>query len=52
MEWEEVRNRFDRLYGNQAAADGLPEQTTDNYQAELLKLYDGWAGVQERDIKI
>ncbi|MFF2483531.1 hypothetical protein [Paenibacillus sp. NPDC058071] len=46
MEWDELRSRFDRLYNNVQALDaGLAGQSIDAYQAELLKLYDRWAGV-------
>lgn len=45
MEWDELRSHFDRLYNAQALDNGLTEQSIDIYQAELLKLYDRWAGV-------
>ncbi|WP_165861377.1 hypothetical protein [Paenibacillus paeoniae] len=45
MEWDELRSRFDRLYGTQATDAVLTAQSIDAYQAELLKLYDRWAGV-------
>lgn len=45
MEWDELRNRFDRLYDNQSPDAGLTGESIDAYQAELLKLYDRWAGV-------
>lgn len=45
MEWDELRSRFDRLYGTQASHAGLAGQSIDAYQAELPKLYDRWAGV-------
>jgi len=45
MEWDELRSRFDKLYGTQASDVGLTAQSIDAYQAELLKLYDRWAGV-------
>ncbi|GIP59089.1 hypothetical protein [Paenibacillus woosongensis] len=45
MEWDELRSRFDRNYGTQAPDAALIGQSIDAYQAELLKLYDRWAGV-------
>ncbi len=45
MEWDELRSRFDRLYGTEAPDAGLAGQSIDAYQTELLKLYDRWAGV-------
>jgi len=47
MEWDELRSRFDRLYVAQASNAGVGEQSIDdyNYQTELVKLYDRWAGV-------
>lgn len=43
MEWdEELRTRFDRLYGAQASDTDLIGHSIDAYQAELLKLYDRW----------
>ncbi|WP_158560616.1 hypothetical protein [Paenibacillus contaminans] len=45
MEWDELRIRFDRLYGTQASDAGLTVQPIDAYQAELLKLYDRWTEV-------
>jgi len=37
MEWDELRSRFDRLYGIQASDAGLTGESVDAYQAELLK---------------
>ncbi|MNJ72293.1 hypothetical protein D3C77_689250 [compost metagenome] len=45
MEWDELRSRFDRLYGTQASDAGLTGQSIDAYQAVLLKLYDRWTAV-------
>jgi|GEM_PF-4812976 len=45
MEWDELRRRFDMLYGAQAHEAGLFGQSIDGYQAELIKLYDRWAVV-------
>lgn len=43
MEWDELRDRFDRLYGAQASDIDFTELSIDAYQAELLRLYDHWA---------
>lgn len=48
MRWNEVRSQFDKFYGNQATDDELTEHTIDPYQAELLKLYDRWTGVNTK----
>ncbi|WP_157264915.1 hypothetical protein [Paenibacillus oryzisoli] len=40
MEWDELRSRFDRLYGTQTSDAGLTEQSINAYQAELVKLYN------------
>ncbi|MNW39533.1 hypothetical protein D3C74_166230 [compost metagenome] len=47
MKWDELRSRFDRLYVAQASNADVGKQSIDdyNYQAELVKLYDRWAGV-------
>ncbi|MNW68927.1 hypothetical protein D3C74_478210 [compost metagenome] len=45
MEWDELRSHFNRLYGTQTPDVALTGQSIDAYQAELLKLYDRWAGV-------
>lgn len=45
MKWDELRSRFDRLYCTQAPDPGLTGQSIDAYQAELLKLYDRWTGI-------
>lgn len=45
----ELRSRFDRLFVAQASNAGVGEQSVDdyNYQTELVKLYDRWAGVNK-----
>lgn len=50
MEWDELRSRFDRLYCSQVTDTGLTGQSIDAYQAELLKLYDRWVGVNTEGI--
>lgn len=45
MEWDKLRSCFNRLYTNQAPDTGLTGKSIEAYQAELLKVYDHWAGV-------